>query len=154
MDSLSAWLFKTRYLVGVLSLWTLTPVVRADDTIETPDCSRSNLTPDQKLQCLFPTEESLIEGSPQGSSESGPTNLPHGNLFTDFYPFIINTLLATATTLIFVAFLYAGYLLVFTNNKEENIEQGKKTITYAIIGAFVAAISYAMIYGIANLDLD
>lgn len=139
------WLGPNLLLLGLI------PLANAESTTA-PTCAGENLSDEVKLECLFPSEEALIEGSPQ--SGSTPTSLPHGNLTEDFLPFFINTGLTIAGTLIFVAFLYAGYLLVFVNDNEENIEKGKKTLIYAVIGAFVMAISYAVIYGIANLDLD
>lgn len=152
---LSHGLNKIHYFASILALWALTPLARADETEEI-DCGDADLPDEQKLECLFPSEQELIEESPQGQGSDGSvqTSLPHGDIFTDFLPFFINTLLAAAGSLIFIAFLYAGYLMVFTNDNEENIEKGKKTMIYAVIGAFVAAISYAVIYGIANLDLD
>ncbi|HCW32793.1 MAG: hypothetical protein UT55_C0068G0003 [Candidatus Peregrinibacteria bacterium GW2011_GWE2_39_6] len=115
-------------------------------------CDSINLTADEKLECLLGTEKELIQGSPQGKATN--TNLPSGDLMGDFLPFFINTALAVAGTLIFTAFLYAGYLLVFVNNNEEQIEKAKKILIYSLIGAAVMAISYAVIYGIAHLDLD
>ena len=156
MVSFFHWFYKVRYLVGMLSIWALAPIVHADEATTALPCDNSDLTDAQKLECLFPSEVALIEESPQGQGSDGSvqTSLPYGDLYTDFLPFFINTLLAAAGSLIFIAFLYAGYLMVFTNDSEENIEKGKKTLIYAITGAFVAAISYAVIYGIANLDLD
>lgn len=119
---------------------------------QTLDCEAKNLTTEQKLQCLFMSEQELIEGSPQGQSTG--TSLPHGDINQDFLPFFINTALSIAGTLIFTSFMYAGYLLVFVNDNEEKVEKGKKILIYSAIGAAVMAISYAVIYGIANLDLD
>lgn len=117
-----------------------------------PCDSPANLTSEQKLQCLFPNEQNLIELSPQGEKNS--TSLPSGDLMTDFLPFFINTALAITGTAIFIALLYGGYLFVMTNDNEEAINQGKKIMIYSVIGAIVVAISYAAVYGIANLKLD
>ncbi|EKD94017.1 MAG: hypothetical protein ACD_28C00005G0009 [uncultured bacterium] len=147
---------KTHLLIGLaqgLTAWTsMMSYAFAQNTTENINCDDPNLTNDQKLTCLFPSEQELIEGSPQGSSTG--TSLPHGDLTGDFLPFFINTALSIAGTLIFTALLFAGYLLVFVNDNEEKIEQAKKILTYCVIGTVVMATSYAVIYGIANLDLD
>lgn len=132
------------------SFFVLIPTANAS----APTCSGDNISQEQKLECLFPTQEALIEASPQGETESGTTSLPSGDITTDFLPFIINTMLGVAGTLIFISLLFAGYKMVFANDNEEAINEGKKIITYSVIGAFVIAISYAVIYGVANLDLD
>lgn len=119
---------------------------------EQEDCDRQNLTNAEKLNCLLSSEEELIEGSPQGQETK--TSLPHGDIFKDFLPFFVNTAISIAGTLIFTALLYAGYLLVTANDVEEKIEKGKKIMIYSIVGAVVMAVSYAVIYGVANLDLD
>ncbi len=115
-------------------------------------CEDANLTAEQKLQCLLNSEEFLIESSPQGQSTS--TSLPQGDLFQDFLPFFINTGLSIAGTLIFLAIVYAGYMMVTANDKEEEIEKAKKILIFAMVGVAIIATSYALIYGIANLDLD
>lgn len=136
-------------LTGLLLLAMFQPTVYATTDV---DCSAKNLPAEDKLECLFPNEESLIEKSPQG--DAGSTSLPSGNLLTDFLPFFINTALAITGTLIFIALLYGGYLFVLANDDEESINKGKKIMTYSIIGAIVVAISYAAIYGLVNLNLD
>lgn len=140
--------------VGALAISLSLPTMAYAAEGDPVTCSGSTIAPEDKLECLFPTEETLIKGSPQGQSSSGTTSLPHGDIITDFLPFFINTLLGIAGTLIFIAFLYAGYQMVFANDNEESINSAKKVITYAIIGAFVIAISYAVVYGVANLNLD
>jgi hypothetical protein len=106
---------------------------------------------EEKLNCLFPTQEELIGNARQNE---GTTSLSTGDLGEDFIPFFINSGLSIGGTLIFISFLYAGYLLVFTNDSEENIEKGKKIMIYSIIGATVMAISYAIVFGIANLQIN
>jgi len=110
------------------------------------DCENP-VTHQDKLDCLLPSEEELIQGG-------DGTSLATGDIGTDFIPFFINTFLSIAGTLIFISFLYAGYLLVFSNDSEENIEKGKKIMIYSIVGAAIMAIAYAIVYGIANLQID
>lgn len=131
----------------VLILVPSTLAVSMDDSA----CEVEGLSPEQKLECLLKNEYQLIEGSPQGQGEVA---LPSGDLREDFIPFFINTALAVAGTLIFVALLYAGFLFVTANDGEENIEKAKKIMIFAVVGAAIMAASYAFIYGLANLDLD
>ncbi|MDP2624921.1 MAG: hypothetical protein Q8P27_01925 [Candidatus Peregrinibacteria bacterium] len=138
------------FLAGALAIFlTMSPVAKA-----VINCESDSLNSDQKLECLLIGEEELIEGSPQGNTADGTTSLPHGSITSDFLPFFVNTALAIAGTLIFISLLFAGYTLVFANDNEESIEKGKKILIYSVIGAVVIAISYAVIFGVANLDLD
>lgn len=116
------------------------------------NCDDPGLTPEQKLECLLPSQEELIEGSPQGQSTG--TSLPEGDLQADLIPFIVNTLLSAAGTFIFISFLYASFLMITANDNEENLQKGKKILLYSVIGAVIMATSYAIIYGIATLDLN
>lgn len=112
-------------------------------------------TNDKKLEQLLPNENELIGGSPWSFRGSGnEVSLPSGDITKDFLPFFINTALSLAGTLVFIALLYAGYILVVANDNEEEIQKGKRILIYACIGIAVIGASYAIIYGIANLDLD
>lgn len=114
------------------------------------NCEDPAASKEQKLKCLLMDEKKLIECSTKNEG----TQLAQGDIATDFIPFFINLGLSIAGTMVFIAFLYAGYLLVFANDKEEDIEKGKKILTYAVVGAIMVAISYALVFGVANLDLD
>ena len=116
------------------------------------DCSNPS-NANEKLECLFPTQEDLIEASPNAAGPGNEVTLPSGDIATDFIPFFVNTGLSIAGTLAFIAFLYAGYLLIFMNDNDENVEKAKKILTYTAVGIVVMAISYALVYGIATLDL-
>src|SRR3989338_3883950 len=110
----------------------------------------ATLSHEEKVNCLIPSQEELIEGSARNEG----TTLATGDIAIDIIPFFINTGLAIAGTLIFISFLYAGFLLVFANDNEENIEKGKKIMIYSVVGAVVMAISYAVVYGVANLQIN
>jgi hypothetical protein len=122
------------------------PQALANNATTAVDKCKDPQTHQDKLDCLLPSEEVFI-----ASEEAG---LATGDIATDFIPFFINTGLSIAGTLIFVAFLYSGFLMVFANDNEENIEKGKKIMIYSVVGAVVIATSYAVIFGIANLQLD
>lgn len=140
-------LLRKRAALGGLTTTLL--AVTIPSALAEVDCTNPQNN-DERLECLFPTQENLIEGSAKNEGAS----LSTGDIAEDFIPFFVNTGLAIAGTLIFVAFLYAGYLLVFANDSEENIEKGKKIMIYSIVGAVVMAIAYAVVFGIANLQLD
>ena len=122
------------------------------------DCSNpqtqqeKNACLNQKLNQLLISEEEFV--NQQAPTKNEGTSLAQGDIATDFIPFFINLGISIAGTMVFIAFLYAGYLLVFANDKEEDIEKGKKILTYAVVGAIMVAISYALVFGVANLDLN
>lgn len=115
------------------------------------DCDHP-ANPTEQLECLLAPQEELIEGS--RNAQEHAVHLPSGKIDTDFMPFFINTGLSIMGTLIFVALLYAGFLMIFSQDNEESINKGKKILINIVVGAAVAAIAYAVIYGVANLDLD
>lgn len=116
------------------------------------NCEDPTLTPEKKLNCLLLSEDEFVNQANPSKNEG--TSLAQGDIATDFIPFFINLGISLAGTMVFIALLYAGYLLVFANDKEESIEKGKKILTYAVVGAIMVAISYALVFGVANLDLD
>ena len=147
----------TSLLLGAfLSLFLVIPLALAtDETAVTNPCDEpTNLTADQKLECLFPDQVELIQNSPQANTDQGNVSLPSGHITEDFLPFFINTALSLAGTLVFIAIFYAGYLLVAANDDEEAISKGKRILSYSAIGIALIAASYAIIYGVATLDLD
>lgn len=107
-----------------------------------------NLTEEQKVYCLFPPEQILIEGSPnlpQGSS------LPSGKLKTQVLPAMVNIILGLAGLLFFVGICYAGLLYITAHDNENQMKSAKNTLLYSVIGIAVIAFSYALIYGIAKM---
>ncbi|MBT5016164.1 hypothetical protein HN748_02890 [Candidatus Peregrinibacteria bacterium] len=142
-------LTKLILALSAASTWVV-PAYAAVDPCEDP----SGLSADEKLKCLFPEEQELIELSPQATTNQGNVKLPSGHITEDFLPFFINTALSLAGTLVFIAILYAGYLLVVANDNEEEISKAKRILVYCMIGIAVIAGSYAIIFGVATLDLD
>ena len=144
---------KTFLTIKYLAFSAITFLMAIPHTLaitgEEKECEGDNLTHDEIMECLFANEKDLIEGSPQGEA-----TLPSGDITGDFLPFFINTALSIAGTLVFVAIIYAGLLMVIANDNEEDIEKGKKILIYAVVGVAFIALSYALIYGVAKLDLD
>jgi len=98
---------------------------------------------------LLPSEEELIESSPNAQGAS----LPSGDLVETVVPKAINIILYVTSSVILVALVYAGILLVIGRGKEEDISKAKDIILYAITGIIIIGVSYAIIYGIARLNL-
>ncbi len=140
---------KLILILSASAIW-ITPALAGDDT----DPCADPQTAEEKLDCLFPDQVELIENSPQAHTDQGNVSLPSGDITSDFLPFFINTALSLAGTLVFIAILYAGYLMITANDNEESITKGKRILVYCAIGIAVIAVSYAVIFGIANLDLD
>ena len=104
---------------------------------------------DESINSLLPTQEVLIEASPNAQGSS----LVSGDLAEDIIPNAINIALYLVSSLILVALVYSGILLVIGQGNEETITKAKNIIIYAVVGLITVAISYAVIYGIAKLKL-
>lgn len=104
---------------------------------------------DKSINSLLPTQEALIEASPNAQGSS----LVSGDLAEDIIPNAINIALYLVSSLILIALVYSGILLVTGQGNEETITKAKNIIIYSIVGLITVAISYAVIYGIAKLKL-
>ena len=98
---------------------------------------------------LLPGEDELISNSPNAQGVS----LPEGSLALDIIPDIVRILLLIASTVMFAALFYAGILLLVARGKEEDINKAQDIIIYAIIGIIIIALSYALVYGISQLQI-
>lgn len=105
-------------------------------------------TLDEKLNQLMPSEEALIEESPNAQGAS----LPSGDLMEDILPKAVNIILYITSTVIFVTLVYAGILYVQARGNEEDIKKATNIILYAIIGIITIAISYAIVTGISHIN--
>jgi len=68
---------------------------------------------------------------------------------------ILNNLIGFATglalTIASLVIIYAAYLMLTAGGKTDQFEQGKKTITYVVIGLFVLLLSRAIVTIIREL---
>lgn len=101
------------------------------------------------VENLLPDEEVLIEGS----SNSQGASLPSGDLAGDIIPQLVNIMLYLASTFVLAALAYSGILFVIARGNEEEVNKSRDILIYAVTGIIIIAISYAVIYGIASLNL-
>ena len=96
---------------------------------------------------LLPSEEALIENSPNAQGAS----LPGGDFGDNVIPSAIRLILYAASTVVMVSLVYSGIQLVIAQGNEEQIKKAYTNILYTIVGIITIAISYAIIYGIAKI---
>ncbi|MBU1019015.1 MAG: hypothetical protein ABII07_00940 [Patescibacteria group bacterium] len=101
-----------------------------------------------EIGSLLPTQENLIEKSPNANGVS----LPEGDLTLDTIPQIINILLGISGVIVFISFAYAGILLVISQGNEDDINKAQNIIIYSIIGVIIIALSYSIVYGISKIN--
>jgi hypothetical protein len=100
---------------------------------------------------LFPNQSDLIENQDIGNQE---VSLPSGDLVTQILPGVVTNFLYMIGFLIFVAFMYGGVLMVIGRGNEEYVGKAKNIIVYAAISLGLVSMGYAIIFGIATLDLS
>ncbi|MCT4592246.1 MAG: hypothetical protein N4A36_02590 [Candidatus Gracilibacteria bacterium] len=79
-------------------------------------------------------------------------NLPSGDITRDFIPSIIKMIMSLTTIAIVCMALYAGYLHVTNFGDEEKISKANKLLMYAAGGVVIIVISYAIVYGITQIQ--
>ncbi len=104
---------------------------------------------DQKVDALFPSQETLIEDH----DDQNRISLPSGDLLTEIVPAIITNIFYMIGFLIFVGLMYGGVLMIAGRGNEEMNTKAKNIIIWSGIALVLVATGYALIYGIASLDL-
>jgi Type IV secretion system pilin len=103
---------------------------------------------DDDIDILLPSQQDIIEDQGDGVS------LPGGDFFGEIIPAIITNIMYAVAFLIFIAFMYGGTLLVVTRGNEESVTKAKHIVMYATIALILISLGYAIIYGIATLNLE
>ncbi len=67
---------------------------------------------------------------------------------------IIQFILSITGTIAFISFTYAGILMLTAQGKEEQITKGKTIILWSILALLIIAVSYALVSGISQLNLN
>jgi hypothetical protein len=129
------------------------PGLIAADIIAPPayaiESAQAATTIDNQVEMLFPDQDDLIEEH----DDQGRVSLPSGDLVTEIVPAIITNILYIVGFLIFVGFTYGGVLMVIARGNEELTSKAKSIVIYSGIALAVIAAGYAIVYGIATLDL-
>ncbi|MEK7146137.1 MAG: pilin [Patescibacteria group bacterium] len=102
------------------------------------------------IDTFLPAEDDLIgdEGHARGVS------LPSGDFLSEVVPAAITNVFYFVGFLVFIALMTAGVLLVIGRGNEEMITKAKRIATYGAIAIALIALGYAIIFGIATLNLN
>lgn len=113
-----------------------------------PSAYAVNVTTDPSI--LLPNEKTFIEDQ----DPSGRVSLPNGNFLAEIVPAAITNIMYLVGFLIFIAFIYGGTLIVIGRGNEEEVGKAKNILLYSSIALALISLGYAIVYGIATLQLD
>ncbi|MBT4384424.1 hypothetical protein HOD30_01605 [Candidatus Peregrinibacteria bacterium] len=99
---------------------------------------------------LFPKESELIGKD----IEKYDVSLPSGDLISEIIPAIVTNVLYLIGFLVFIALMYGGVLLVIGRGNEEMTTKAKNIVIYSIVALALITGGYAIIYGIATINLN
>lgn len=102
---------------------------------------------DDDVDILFPSQQNIIE------DEDNRVSLPGGDFLGEIVPAVITNVMYVSAFLIFIAFMYGGVLLVIGRGNEESVTKAKSIIIYSAVALVLISLGYAIVYGIANLNL-
>ncbi len=105
---------------------------------------------DSAPSILFPDVETMIEEQ----DDQGRVSLPSGDFLGEIVPSIVTNIMYLVGFLIFIAFVYGGGIIVMGRGNEEEVSKAKNIILYSAIALALVSLGYAIIYGIANLNLN
>lgn len=105
---------------------------------------------EDKINILLPSTEDLLQNEP-GTPE---VSLPSGDLVSEVLPALVTNIFWLVGFLIFIAFMYGGGLLVIGRGNEDMTTKAKTIVIYAAIALGMITGGYAIIYGIANINLQ
>lgn len=101
------------------------------------------------LNILMPNEKTMIEDQ----DAQGRVGLPNGDFLGQIIPAAVTNIMYLVGFLIFIAFMYGGTLLVIGRGNEDELGKAKSIILYSAIALTLVSLGYAIIYGIATLQL-
>lgn len=101
------------------------------------------------LNILLPSQQDIIENQDPDQRVS----LPGGDFLGEIVPAAITNVMYITTFLIFIAFMYGGVLMVVSRGNEEGVTKAKTIVVYSAVALALLALGYAVVYGIANLNL-
>lgn len=80
------------------------------------------------------------------------TPLPNGNLESELIPTIIQAVMALFATLLTAVAVWSGVLFVTQFGDANRVTRAKGYLIWSLVGIAVTAVSYAVIYGVLNLN--
>lgn len=91
------------------------------------------------IQCCVPN--SIKSATPAGSTNISLPNPLQATSIADLINNIVTYLIEIATILLPLVLIYAAYLLMSAGGEMDKVIQGRKTITYAVVGYILILIS-------------
>jgi cell division protein FtsB len=104
----------------------------------------------EDINYLMPDEKSFIEDH----DAQGRVSLPNGDFLGEVVPAVVTNIMYMVGFLIFIALIYGGTLMVIGRGNEEEVGKAKNIILYSAIALVLVSLGYALIYGIATLQLN
>lgn len=91
-----------------------------------------------------------------GCGDVAPTvqDLPVSDLQDEFLPLVARTLTFGMAFVAFAVLSYAGYLLVTSWGKDDEMDKAKKMIQWGVFGIFVAAAAFTAVRAALNINFD
>lgn len=105
---------------------------------------------DSDPSILLPDIKTMIEDQ----DEQGRVSLPSGDFLGEVVPSIVTNVMYFVGFLIFIALIYGGGMIVLGRGNEEEVEKAKNIVLYCSLALAMISLGYAIIYGIANLNLN
>jgi hypothetical protein len=122
-----------KFFISLSLLFVLIPAVLAQDP---PELIGGSLLPGT----------GVAEGIIQANSSSWLQNV--------FFRNVINLLIGITAALSVVFLILGGYQYLTSVGNEEQIKQAHKTVTWSLVGVFVALLAFAIIQILVNIDFD
>lgn len=101
------------------------------------------------INTLLPSEKTIIEQDSQGR-----VSLPNGDFLGEIVPAAVTNIMYMVGFLVFIGLMYGGTLMVIGRGNEEEVGKAKSIIIYSSIALVLVSLGYAIIYGIATLQLN
>ncbi len=105
---------------------------------------------DEDINFLMPDEKTFIEDQ----DDQGRVSLPNGDFLGEIVPAAVTNIMYMVGFLVFISLMYGGTLMVIGRGNEEEVGKAKNIILYSSMALVLVSLGYAIIYGIATLQLD
>ena len=124
------------------------PNAASEESSFIPSAYAVDVTNDVNI--LLPSAKTVIEDQ----DAKGRVGLPNGDFLGEVVPAAVTNVLYFVGLLIFIALMYGGSLMVIGRGNEDEVSKAKNIILYSSIALALVSLGYAIIYGIATLNLS
>jgi len=102
------------------------------------------------VNTLLPSIKTVIEDQ----DSQGRVSLPSGDFLNEIVPAAVTNIMYMVGFLVFIGLMYGGTLMVIGRGNEEEVGKAKSILIYSSIALVLVSLGYAIIYGIATLQLN